>query len=234
MPSRVTIGDTPARMRVMGHDLALGQALRPGGADVVLAHRVDHVAAHDACVDRREQQREHGPRQDHVQEPVGRAHGEGHVARPRQPAELLPEDVEAHQAEPEHRRGDAEEGEAHGGPVGERPALQRREDPDRDADQPARGSRAPMASWSVTDRRLPISSFIGDLRVVREAESRPAVLVAGHQALDVEQVLHRHGLVEPEILADLRDELRRRVAAGERDGRVLRRQHEEDRGTRSA
>ena len=53
-------------------DLSLAQAFRARGADVVLAERLEQVAARDPRVDRGEEHREHAPRSDQVREPAGR------------------------------------------------------------------------------------------------------------------------------------------------------------------
>ena len=69
-PNIVTIGARLARRPWRKMTLALRQPLRARRADVVLAHRVEQVAAHHARIDRRVQQREHGPGQDQVRGPL--------------------------------------------------------------------------------------------------------------------------------------------------------------------
>ena len=63
---------------------------------------------------------------------------------------------------------------------------------------------------------------------VREAQARPPVAVADGQPLEVQQVLDRDVVVEPEIAADLGEHLRRRLLAGEAERGIARRQHVED------
>ena len=169
----------------------------------------------------------HEPGQDHVLEPVPGARREGHVARPRQPAELLPEDVERDQAEPEDRRRDRDQREPHGGAVGERASLERRDDADRDAhEEPEHGCaqrklrRDDGSLLHLVEDRCP--------RVEGQAEPRPAVLVAGEQPLHVERVLHRPRLVQAELVLDLGDQLGGRRPAREGDRRVHGRQEVED------
>ena len=58
----------------------LAQALRAGGADVVLAEDLDQVPAHHARVERGERGREDEPGQDQRREPAARALRERHVA----------------------------------------------------------------------------------------------------------------------------------------------------------
>ena len=60
---------------VLEDHLALREPLRARRADVVLAERLEQVVARHARVDRDVEQREHGPRQDQVREPVADAVG---------------------------------------------------------------------------------------------------------------------------------------------------------------
>ena len=72
-PNIVTIGARLARRPWRKMTVSLGQPLGAGRADVVLTHRVEQIAAHHARIDRRVQQREHGPGQDQVRGPLLRA-----------------------------------------------------------------------------------------------------------------------------------------------------------------
>ena len=142
---------------VLADHPALGEALGARRADVVLAHRLDQVAAGHAGVERREQEREHDPGHDHVEEPVLEAVGDGHVPGPGQPPELVPEDVE--HTRPSQKTGAETPNSAK--PIAIRSAadavLQRRQDPDRDADE-SHTIAPPMASCAVTDARRKICS----------------------------------------------------------------------------
>ena len=201
MPSRVTIGADAGPQAVAGHHPALAEALGARGADVVLAHRVDHVA--------RARRGRRSPRTAARARIQGRimwrnqsvgALGEGHVARAREPAEFLPEDVEHHQAEPEDGRRDADQREAHR-------QRGRRSVPRLSAEStpigiPISSQRIAPADGDLERHRRRVDDLLAHRRagVVREPEARPAVLVAEHEALDVEPVLHGHRLVEPELL----------------------------------
>src|SRR3954453_20314541 len=55
---------------VAQHHAPLAEALRPRGADVVLRHGVDEVAAQEPRVDRRERGRQHEPWEDQRREPL--------------------------------------------------------------------------------------------------------------------------------------------------------------------
>ncbi len=78
--------------------------------------------------------------------------------------------------------------------------------------------------------RQPLDELVPhrDPRVVGVAEPRPAVLVAGDEVLHEDPVLLVPGLVEPELLADLGDRLRRRRLAGEANRRIARGHDVED------
>ena len=164
--------------------------------------------------------------------------------------ELFPEDEERDQPQPEDRSGHAEEREAHGAAVGRRAALERRDDADGHAHEEPDDRRADR------ERERPWQPFDdlcanGAAAVVRDAETGPAaavdpdraaVAVAGDEPPQIEPVLRvpgsrlphlrerdpEDGFVEPELLLDLGDDLRRRLLAGEPDSLVARHHHEED------
>ena len=160
----------------------LGQPLGAGRADVVLAHGVEQVAAHHARVDRSVQQREHDPREYQVRRPLLRILGQRRIARPGGEIELVPEEEQRHQAEPEDRRRDAEERETHGEAVEDRTALDRRDD----ADQNPGGQPDQRGACDQRERPRRLFDDLGadrHARVVRVSEARPAVLVAGDDRL---------------------------------------------------
>ena len=69
-----------AAQAVLDHDRALAQALRPGRADVVLVHGLQHARAGEPGVLGGEEQRERDPRQDQVVGPLRGVLGERCVA----------------------------------------------------------------------------------------------------------------------------------------------------------
>ena len=92
----------------------------------------------------------------------------------------------------------------------------------------------PIASQRITapaveeDRRR---EALQDLRqhvglvLIGEPEVDAVVAEERQDVADVVDELHRHGLVEPELLADRLDQLRRGLAAGAQHGGVAGRQH---------
>ena len=109
---------------VLEDHLALGEPLGARGPDVVLAERLEQVVPRQPRVDRHVEEREHGPGQDHVAEPLPDSLVDRRCSpEPAGEAELLPDDVERHQPEPEDGRRDPEEGEAHRRPVDHGSAL---------------------------------------------------------------------------------------------------------------
>ena len=97
----------------MCDDAPLGKALRARGSDVVLSQRLEQRVTRHPGIDRREQQREHGPGQDHVREEATRVIGDRDVPRATCQVQRLPEDEQGHQPQPEDRRRDAEQHESH-------------------------------------------------------------------------------------------------------------------------
>ena len=123
---------------VLEDHLPLGEPLGARRPDVVLAERLEQVVTRQPGVDRHVEEGEDGPGQDHVAEPLPHSLVDRRVAgtareswEPRYEEVLLPDDVERHQPEPEDRRRDPEQGEAHGGTVGLGSPSDRREDADR-------------------------------------------------------------------------------------------------------
>ena len=150
------------------------------------------------------------------------------VAAPSRPAELSPEDVERHQAEPEDRRRDPEQGEAHRHSVGGRSAFHRRQDADRHPEhEPDDGGACDQEerAWRPRDDQR----LHGRLARVRVAEAGPAVLVAEEEVLGEVVKLHVPRMVEAEPLVDQVELLRGRVLARKPQCGVARRQEVEDR-----
>ena len=144
-PSRVTIGVIALRSAVAHDHPPLGQALGARGADVVLRHHVDHLRAQVAGVDRRRRRGEHDPRQQHradlAEEGVGLAVA-ADAGEDRDHADVLGEQVERHQPEPEDRRRDEGQGRDHRRAVEQRALPDRGDDPDRDRDREPEDHRA--------------------------------------------------------------------------------------------
>ncbi len=182
-PKMVTIGRQARPEAVLEDDLPLGEPLGARGPDVVLAERLEQVVARQARVDRHVEEREHGPRQDHVAEPVPDPLVDRRVARAVGEAELLPDDVEGHQAEPEDGGRDPEEGKAHRPPVDEGSSLDGRDHPDRHAaDEPDRGRSEDQEERPR--RALDDLAAHRDEVAVRVAEAGPAVRVALGEVAD--------------------------------------------------
>ena len=83
---------------VAADDAALGQADGAGGAHVVLAEVLQHLAAHHAGVDGRGDEGEDAPGQDEMPGPVQGAVGEGDVAGDRHHVEGEAEQEDAQQS----------------------------------------------------------------------------------------------------------------------------------------
>src|SRR3954452_14866171 len=121
---------------VAQHDAPLAQALRARGADVVLGHRLDQVAAQEPRVDRSERRGEHEPRQYQRPEPLGRVLRQRDVgARPLEDLDfpdVVGEQEQRHEAEPVHRRRYRDQRATHGEAVEE--AARPRAGDDADGD----------------------------------------------------------------------------------------------------
>src|SRR5215213_3651397 len=218
-------GDRGAQA-VLEDDLPLVEALGAGGADVVLAHHVEQVRAEEARVDRRERGREDEPREQQRRGPLDGVVGERRVlARALEDrdelAEVVGEEVDRDEADPVDRRGDGQQGEAHGGSVEDRAPLDGGDDPDRDADQQPHDRAADRERGGGGE---PIEQGLPDRDVVLV---RVAEVEVEDQVPHVDQVLDVPRLVEPQVLPDRRDQLRRRLAAGAQDGGIGRRHHDE-------
>ena len=121
-------------------DLALDLTLGAGGADVVLAHDVEHAGARHAGDQRDVDHRERDRRQDQplhkAPEPVGNAL----IALHRDPIELDREQIDQRVTDDEHRHREPEHREAHHGLVDQGALLvggehaERHRDHDRDDD----------------------------------------------------------------------------------------------------
>ena len=144
----------------------LGDALGPCGAHVVLAHRLHHVRSDEPDVERREEQRERAPGQDHVVRPLHRTAAlradrrvdEVAVTGDRRDAEVRPEDERQDETDPDRVRRDPDEHEDHRAPVDQRPRAQRRVDADRDRTRSQRMA-PPKTSDAVTGAALMMMSF---------------------------------------------------------------------------
>ena len=228
-PNIVTIGVRRRAQAVLEDHRALRQALRARRADVVLAERLEQVVARHPRVERGVEHRERDPRQDHVREEAGEAVGGRDVAGAARPAELPPEDVEAHQAEPEDGRRDPEEREAHRAAVDDGAALDGGEDADRRRREVSQMTAAPAIRKSVRGARATIRCSDGRLPGERVAEAGPAVLVAGEERLDelAELDVPRLGRARAGG-GSASSSVRCRVLAGEAQRRVARGQEVED------
>ena len=82
-------GRQAGAQRVLDDDRALAQALRPRRPDVVLAERLEHLVAGEAHVERRVQDREDDPRQDHRLAELDRVLERRDVPRERQQLHLM-------------------------------------------------------------------------------------------------------------------------------------------------
>ena len=99
------------------YDAALGEPLRPGGPDVVLAERFDQGTTGEPGVDRRRHGGERDPGQNHVPHPPGDALRRGYVAvlypgeavlvqrQEHVPQQQLAEDERRHRQAGEHAEG---------------------------------------------------------------------------------------------------------------------------------
>ena len=192
-------------------DAALAQALGARGADVVLAHHLDQVAAQQPRVDRRERGGEHEPRQDQRREPLARvaelaADVAARALEDRELADVRREQVErrpgrASRRAPRSRpaRRPSRRGRA------SVPRLTRGDDADRDPDRRSQTTAAPTASEIVAGRRSKICVLTDDVVLVAVAE-----VEVEDELLHVVPVLHVPRLVEPEVVPDRCDELRGR------------------------
>src|SRR5215813_11765494 len=109
--------------RVLPRHHALGQALGPRGADVVLLQHLEHAGAADPRDERRlaEAQRKGG--QHHVAEGGHGVREDRHVAGRRQPPEPHREEVDEVEAQPEAGDAHAEERDGHEPAIPGRPAM---------------------------------------------------------------------------------------------------------------
>ena len=207
----------------------LAKPLRPRGADVVLGHRLEQVAAQEARVDRGERGGEHAPRhdqrRDHLagigEDVAGRRIG-ALALEERELAEVLGEEVQRDEAEPVDRGRDRDERGAHRRAVHPGAALDGGDDADRDADeQPhdgAAGRERRGGGQPVEDLRLDRDVVLVAVAEV-EVEDQPVQVL---QVLDVPR------LVEAERVADRGEQLRGGLAPGAQRRRVGRRQRVED------
>ena len=111
-PISVTIGSIALRRTWRAHDARLAEALGARGAHEVERQHLEHRGAHDAQVDRQEDQPQRQRRQHQVPRDVQHAPrfpcrlGADRVeAAGRQPVQIDAEQHDRHQAEPEGRRG---------------------------------------------------------------------------------------------------------------------------------
>ena len=92
---------------VLEDDPALRKSLRARGPDVVLAHHLQEASAHQSRVDRALGGREDDPGHDQRLEPARRVHGQADVAAGAEEdveaADVVGEQEQRHQPEPEHR-----------------------------------------------------------------------------------------------------------------------------------
>ena len=123
---------------------------------------------------------------------------ERHIARGRQPAEFDREQEDQHDAEPEIRRRDAPQREQVGAIVPGGALLDRRDDAGGDADQ--EGDHDRHRGELHRHRQL-----LRDQVEHRHLDAERLAEVARQHALDPVDILHRDRLIEPVLLADLRD-----------------------------
>ncbi len=121
-----------------------------------------------------------------------------HIARRRQPAEFDREQEDQHDAEPEIRRRDTPQREQIGAVVPGRALLHRRDDAGGDADQERDHDR----HRGELDRHR---QLLRDQFAHRHLVAQRLAEVARQHALDPVDVLDRHRLIEPVLLADLFD-----------------------------
>jgi hypothetical protein len=136
-------GRQAVAQRVRAHDLDLGQALRPGGPDVVGRQRPEHRRAGLPHEDGGEAGAEHEGGQDHALEVLAGVLGEGDVPGGGQEPPGDREQQDAEQAEPEVRHRQPGQAEPRGQVVGEPAAPDGRDDArahaDDDRDQHGQG-----------------------------------------------------------------------------------------------
>ena len=142
---------------------------------------------------------------------------ERHVARSRQPAELDREQEDQHDAEPEVRRRDAPQREQVGAVVPGGALLHRRDDAGGDADQERDDDR--HAGELHRDRQL-----LRDQVEHRQLVAHGLAEITRQHALDPVDILHRHRLIEPVLLADLLDHGRVALLARHDQRRIARQQ----------
>ena len=191
------------------------EALRPRGAHVVGAQRLEHRGARLAEDHRRKAGAEHDRRQQHVAQVVDRVRGERDEPRRGQDPEPDREDQDQHQAEPEVRHRQADEGRRAAQVVRHRAAPHRREHPEREPDR----DRHEQAQERELERDR---QAVDDRTADAEAGSRRRAEVAAHDVAQPDDVLDRDRLVEVVLRPDRRERLLAVVLAGERQGGVAR------------
>ena len=209
-------------------DRALRETLGASRPDVVLTERLQQAVPRHSGVGGRKEKREHDPWQDHVRDEADGILGDRHIAGAAREPELLPEDPQRHQAEPEDRRGNAEEDEAHRHAVRSRASPHGRDDADRDADcEPdRRGAGDQEQRPRQALRHEAEYGLVGDVGI---AEPGPPVLVAPDKVSDEPPELLVPRLVEAEALPDECKGIRRGRLSGESKRRIAGRQEVEDR-----
>src|SRR4051812_3361394 len=196
--------------RVLDQDLARRESLRLRRPYEVLVDRVEDVRTQNPAVEADEEDGEREPRQQQVVEPLPRVRGQGDVAavgEPRHGPALPGEEVAEEQSQPGDRQRDADQSEcgdgairgAAGGDGGDRP----HEHPEAEPDDPGADAERKGLGHSFLD----LLDDIGPV-VIRDERS-------GQQLLHHVPPLHEDVLVEPELLPNVRDVLRRSLLAGD-------------------
>ena len=192
-PKMVTIGVSAARRPCLHDDAAPRQALGASGADVVLAHRLEHVRAGKPGVEGREEERQRDPGQDHALEPLRRIAGDGRVRGVSHPFQPVLEDQQQQRAGEEDRQRHAGERRRHAGAVEDRSGVQAGQGADEHAtDQPQ--DRGADSQAQGHRKCLPYQRADGRVLLERVAEARR---VAVHVVVPSVSSLAEEDAVQP-------------------------------------
>ena len=190
-----------------GQNPELAQPFGARGPHVVLAQDVEDRGARHPRDHRHRRQRQGHRRQDQMRQRSR--------AADRKPVEPEREDDDQHQARPEDRHGEPEQGAEARKRVEDRVRPHRRGDAGHDAGnrrQHERGQR------ELEGRRPRVGQLRGDRPVLLDR----AAQVAAHDAPDVFEVADEERLVQPEMVAKLGDGVLRGVLAEHQGHRVAR------------
>ena len=196
-----------------------GQALGPGGAEIVLAQHLQHARAREARDRRRRGQRE-GQRGQHHARPALAAEG-------REPPELDREHEHQHEPQPEPGHGDADQRHQHGEEVRPAAAAHGRGDPGEDAEHRGQAHRH---QGQLHGRPRVLDQDARDRPVLLEGLAEIAVQRPAEEAREPDE----ERVVQAELLPQDLDVLGRGAEVGDehRGGVARKRVHEREDGGR--